>query len=315
MDERLSSVMRPVQAVGLYLVFVFLGGALIAPWLSLGVQGLAGIFPGLDALATKPFHRYLNRSLILLGLIGLWPFLRAADLRSWNAIGLPRRPDAKRLATWGFALGFASLASVVVLAMLAGVREANHLHSAGAVLIHSLNAALAAAVVSPMEEILFRGVLFGALRKTFHWTFALGLSSLLYSLLHFLERSGPITQVGWDSGFVVLLGMAGGFGDAQKLMPGLLNLILAGLILGLAYQRSGSLHFSIGLHAGWIFWMKTYGFVTSEVAADSAWFFGTGKLINGWLAFIILILVLISLSRTMLQSDPQTGWKERRLFS
>src|SRR5262249_5199828 len=98
-------------------------------------------------------------------------------------------------------------------------------------------------------------------------------------------------------------------------VPGFLNLTLAGVILGLAYQRSGSLHFSIGLHAGWIFWLKTYGFATVETAADSVWFFRTGKLINGWLAFVVLTALLVVISRHVVQVDPQIGWKERRLLS
>jgi uncharacterized protein len=97
-------------------------------------------------------------------------------------------------------------------------------------------------------------------------------------------------------------------------VPGLLNLTLVGMILGLAYQRSGSLYFSIGLHAGWIFWLKTYGFLTEEANPSLSWFYGTSALINGWLAAIILTVVLVVLSRFMVYDSPQSGWKERGLF-
>ena len=66
----------------------------------------------------------------------------------------------------------------------------------------------------------------------------------------------------WNSGLILLPRMLGGFADFHALVPGFFNLTLAGVLLGLAYQRTGNLYFSIGLHAGWIFWLKTYGAFT-----------------------------------------------------
>ena len=307
--------MRPVRAVGLYLALVFLGGALIAPWVYALVQSASGFFPGLQSLAAKPFPRYVNRSFLILGLAGLWPFLRAADLGSARAVGLGRRSDWLSQIVWGFLFGLVSLACVVFIALASGACEPAHDHTPAAVLIHSLKAASTAIVVAPLEELLFRGALFGALRKTFHWILALVLSSAVYAFVHFLERAEPVGSVGWGSGFVVLFGMLAGFGDVQKLIPGFLNLTLVGIILGLAYQRSGSLHLSIGLHAGWIFWLKTYGFITVESASSRPWFFGTSKLINGWLAFIVLAILLALLCRMLAEEDLQLGWKERKLLS
>jgi membrane protease YdiL (CAAX protease family) len=252
---------------------------------------------------------------MIFGLIGLWPFLRAAGLDGWRALGFAKRADAGGQMSWGFGVGFFSLALVVGIAVASGDRVPRPDHSAGAVFSHIVRAGGAALVVAPLEEILFRGALFGSLRKTFHWIVALLASSAFYALVHFLEHAEPVAKVDWASGFAVLGSMLAGFGDAQKLIPGFLNLSLAGIILGLAYQRSGSLYFSIGLHAGWIFWVKTSGFVTVETAASRVWFFGTGKLINGWLAFLVLAGLLAVLSRRLIQVDPQIGWKERRLLS
>ena len=102
--------MRPVRAVGLYLALVFLGGALIAPWVYALVQSASGFLPGLQALAAKPFPRYVNRSFLILGLAGLWPFLRATGLSSARSIGLGRRPDWLSQIGWGFLFGLISLA-------------------------------------------------------------------------------------------------------------------------------------------------------------------------------------------------------------
>ena len=281
--------MRSVRALVFYLVFVFAGGALIAPWLYALVQMAAEGAPALQFIASKPFARFVNRALLVFALIGLIPFLRGAGLRSWEAVGLPKRPHALIHLGWGFGFGLLSLACVVILALAGGGRQLSPENGLAAVLGHFLTAALTAAVVAPMEEIVFRGALFGSLKRSMPWKAALLLSSAIYALLHFLERPGPVPRVGWDSGFVVLAGMMAGFTDLEKLIPGFLNLTVAGVILALAFQRSGSLYFSIGLHAGWIFWLKTYGFLTDAAAGSATWVFGSAKLINGWLAFVVLV--------------------------
>jgi membrane protease YdiL (CAAX protease family) len=93
--------------------------------------------------------------------------------------------------------------------------------------------------------------------------------------------------------------MLSGFVEVERVVPGFLNLTLAGALLALAYQHTGNLYFSIGLHAGWIFWLKFYGFFTRDVASANAWFWGTRKLIDGWLALIVLALVGLVLLKLM----------------
>jgi uncharacterized protein len=307
--------MRPVRAVGLYLLFIFLGGALLAPWVYKLVQASAHGLPWLHSLASKPFARYVGRCFMLLAIVGLRPLLRQVELASWREIGLPSRTDGpNRLAT-GFLVGFVSLAIIVAVALAAGVRVRSPDLSAVGIVGRGFKAAFTAALIAPLEELFFRGALFGALRKTFHWTLALGLSSLAYAFLHFLDRAPEPAVVVWSSGLSALVSMSCGLAAPERLLPGLLNLTFVGVILGLAYQKSGSLHFSIGLHAGWIFWLKTYGAVTDDVSTTALRFYGTNKLIDGWLGFIILAVVFSLLIRFMVSSDPQSGWKERRLFS
>jgi hypothetical protein len=74
----------------------------------------------------------------------------------------------------------------------------------------------------------------------------------------------------------------------RLLVPGFLNLLLAGLMLGRAYQCTRTLWFSFGLHAGWIFWLKLYGSVTQPRTLGPSWFWGSPKLIDGWAALVVL---------------------------
>ena len=123
--------------------------------------------------------------------------------------------------------------------------------------------------------------------------FALVLSSMLYAIVHFMESARTTEAVTWLSGLELLPRMLHGFTDWQAIIPGFFNLTLAGLLLGLAYQRTGNLYFSIGLHAGWIFWLKSYGILTVKVAGTNEWWWGGARLINGWLALPVLALVAL----------------------
>src|SRR5581483_11157962 len=151
-----------------------------------------------------------------------------------------------------------------------------------------------------LEEILFRGALFGALRKVFHWTLALVLSSMFYAIVHYLESARDPETVSWLRGLQLLPGMLANFGNLHQVIPGFFNLTLAGLILGLAYQRTGNLYFSIGLHAGWIFWVKAYGIVARSAPGASDWLWGSGRMavVNGWVALPVLAATLVVFVRT-----------------
>ncbi len=181
--------MRLIRSLLIYFVVIFLGGALLAPWLYWSAQWAASQWPALGGLAASPFHRYLARALLGLALIGLVPLLRQAGMLQWRAVGLGKqgRPVADILR--GFCLGLASLACVALLA-LAGHGRVPAQWQSGMQLIHRLlNATFTAVIVAVIEEILFRGALFGVLRKAMPWPGALAVSSAVYSAVHFMFRT------------------------------------------------------------------------------------------------------------------------------
>ena len=281
--------MRPLWALVIYIVVVFFGGALLAPWLYWLAQHFAQSVP---KLAGAPFHRFLDRSFLILALAGVWPLLRALGAKSLRETGLvPPYGQLKKLSG-GFLLGFVSLALVAGIVLLSGGRALTAGASAGKIIGTILGAAGTAAVVATLEEILFRGGVFGGLRRMFYWPLALVLSSLIYALVHFLHRADFTGAVVWYSGLELVPRLLAGFTDFHALVPGFFSLALAGALLGLAYQRTGNLYFSIGLHAGWIFWLKIFGAFTAGVPQAAIWFWGTGKMIDGWLAFFVLALTL-----------------------
>ncbi|MGA9450943.1 MAG: CPBP family intramembrane glutamic endopeptidase [Verrucomicrobiia bacterium] len=286
--------MRPLWALVIYIVVVFFGGALLAPWLYWLAQHFAHSVP---KLASAPFHRFMDRSFLILAMAGVWPLLRALGAKSLRETGLVAPYGQSQKLFGGLLLGFVSLAVVAGIVLVAGGRATAGSSSVEKIIETILNAAATAAVVAILEEILFRGGVFGGLRRVFYWPLALGLSSLIYALVHFLQRADFAGAMAWYSGLELLPRMLAGFTDFHALVPGFFSLTLAGVLLGLAYQRTGNLYFSIGLHAGWIFWLKIFGTFSADVPRAAVWFWGTGKMIDGWLAFLVLALTLAVFNR------------------
>ena len=287
--------MRPLRALAIFTVVVFGGGALLAPWLYWLAQAVA---PG-SHLAGNPFHRFVHRSLLGLALAGIWPLLRSLGATSWRDVGLVNpRAEWRRIGA-GFALGFGSLAVAATIALASHERELDKSLAATRVASKLLGAIGTAVIVSVLEEILFRGAIFGGLRKIWDWRLALIASSAIYGIVHFIGSAEPAGPITWTSGIQVLPRMLRGFADWQMIVPGFFNLTLAGGMLALAYQRTGNLYLSMGLHAGWIFWRSAYGTLTTEAPSGNIWLFGTSKLTDGWLALLVLGLAFVVLVRLL----------------
>ena len=281
--------MRPFRALVIYIAVVFIGGALLSPWLYWLAQHFAGSFP---RIAGAPFHRFLDRSFLILALAGLWPLMRALGAKSWREMGVTPPYGQWNKLGGGLLFGLGSLAMVAGIAIGFGGFHFAKTADAHKMISTVFSAAGTAIAVAVMEEILFRGGIFGGLRRVLYWPFALVASSAIYALVHFLQRADLAGVVGWNSGLVLLPHVLGGFTDFHAFVPGFFTLTVAGALLGLAYQRTGNLYFSIGLHAGWIFVLKIFGALAIQTPGAGTWFWGTAKMFDGWLAFLVLALAL-----------------------
>lgn len=269
---------------------------MVAPGLYLVAQWGAEQFPAVEKIAYQPFHRYVNRCFMVIAIVGLWPLSKIARLSLADA-GWAAGKDRWKLLRQGLFVGFVSLAIPASLCVVAGERTLYLPETVALWLKHFGNAIGAAVLVSVLEEAVFRGVVFGSLKKHTTLPLALGISSGIYALVHFFERTRHEGEVIWSSGLALLPKMMRGFGEWDMIIPGFFSLTVAGIILALAVRTTGSLYFSIGLHAGWIFWLKTYKFFTRPVGETHAWFWGSGKLIDGWIAFFVLLGVWAVLTR------------------
>jgi len=304
--------MRPYRIVALYIGGVLLGGALLAPWVYWLAQGLAHLIPAAHSLAEHPFHRYEHRALLLCAVLGLRPFLRALGVRSWADLGLSGRPGKAGRVVGGVALSVGALALAAVVALLAGARAVNTDIGFEALGGRLAGVALTAVVVSVLEEVLFRGGLFGGLRQADRWKRALVVSSLLYALLHFFGSPPSPETVTWTSGLALLPGMLSGFVDLGRLVPDFFNIFVVGALLAVAYHRTGDLYYSMGMHAGLIFAASAYGTLTVPVPGVHLAYWGSGILIDGWMAFLVLSLTMVALLFRLPQPRPEEARAEER---
>jgi membrane protease YdiL (CAAX protease family) len=285
--------MRQILLLLIYLVVVFGGGALVAPELYESVQWAAGRWAAMGKLAGSPFSRYVLRSVLGLAVILLWPLLRGCGMLKAREMGLAGNGRIVREFVSGFFVGFGSLAAAAGLAIVCGGRSANLGRPDFTHVL--LGAATTAIVVAVLEELIFRAALFGILRKAFPWAVALVISSAVYASLHFIQKPPTPSHLDWLSGFRILPQMLDLSG--VSISPAVFTLFLAGSALALAYQRTSALFMSIGLHAGWIFWLTTYRSLTRDASGASQLWWGSDKLIDGWIPCLILGMVLVGVWR------------------
>lgn len=286
--------MRPVRAILIYLVAIFLGSALIAPPIYFIINEFSQHSELCNRLVSRGFHKFLSRSMMVIAIVGLIPLLRSLGFKSLAEVGLAPFKNHWKQTCYGFLFGFFTLSVPVIASLLCGDVSLNPEKMAH-VPKHLLNAGFSAIVVSFLEELLFRGGIMGSVQRFYEWRFALAFSSAIYAIVHFFAKIERLTEIHWYSGFVGILTMFRGFLDLKALIPGFLNLFLVGIILGIFFKRFGNLYFSIGTHAGWIFWLKIYGFFAVFNESHNVWLFGSAKLVDGWLTFFVLLPLALAL--------------------
>ncbi|MBI5397802.1 MAG: CPBP family intramembrane metalloprotease [Verrucomicrobia bacterium] len=257
--------MKTLRAFGIYAATV----VAVACAVSFPLEAVCQHFGWLEG---KPWFKCFSLSAKVTALAGVWPLLRALGMASWEGIGLRARwsPGAAR-ATAGWGVGFAGTMLLGVWAVWAG----NRTWEQGP--LASLWPALATGViVAVIEETLFRGVIFGALRREWGAARALWASSVFFGALHFVAAQ-PKTALATMAAFV--------------------SLTCIGAVLAWCYWRSGSLYLSIGVHAGCVTALKWWTELTHRGGAEMDWLFGAGRfrLVSGVGAVPMILLVWLAL--------------------
>lgn len=242
--------MKDLAKIFGYLAAVIVLGALLAPPLYWAAQWLAGhgVFP---VLAEFKFQKFFNRAALVSALLLLWPVIRALRLGGWRDLGIAPDPRWRQHLLAGFLIaGFmvAAMAFAYVQLGIYRIRDVIAWHKIPLV-------ALSAVTVAFLEEALFRGAIFGLLRRTLRPFAALFWVTALFAIVHFLkpDESYDPGAVGWLSGFDLIPHTFHQFAEPMTLLAGFTTLFALGWLCGDATLRTRALWLSIGLHAGVVF--------------------------------------------------------------
>ena len=241
--------MKDLAKLLLYLASLLVLGALAAPPLYWTAQTLVATGRMSD-LFNYDFETYFHRALLIAAVLLLWPLLRTLRVRSWHDLALEKNPRPARDVVVGFLI--ATIPVVCCGAVLLALKIYSPRQT---VLWAKVPAVLVAALAVPViEEMFFRGLILGVLQRSLRRGTALVITSLFFSVVHFLKApdtaAGPVT---WFSGFVSIGNSFGQFSDPVVVMYGFVTLFVIGCILADVRLATRSLWMPIGLHAGWIF--------------------------------------------------------------
>ena len=273
--------MRGLSVAGLYLLTAVLLGSTLAATL--------------QEFLSYPFDRVLTRSVLLVLLILLIPLWKMV---SKETSGLRFGDFSFRQFSQSFLIGLFILAIPVVVLLLLEVRlvvldlQISFLSILGILLVGIVLACL----IGLFEEILFRGFLYGSLKKPVGGLIATLISSALYSSVHFLKPTGELElPVNWLAGFIYLEQSIGNMILLHQDWDARLSLMILGCFFCLVRERF-NLFCCIGLHAAFVVGIAISRQLTT-VNLDSQ-FLGLissyneiiGQLVSFWLLLLVYVM-------------------------
>lgn len=279
--------MKTYRRLLLYPIVALAVAAILGPWVAALWSRLADSQPEFEQIFGGVF--IAAATLLILSSPSLLriEFLREAGLGSFKQ-GLP---DFLR----GFAIAVASMAVLGLLMSLAGIFTPGFFHSLYDSLQWSGKALLSALAVGFFEELFFRGILFRGLLEDTRRATAFVAANLFYAAVHFPKPPEKFEVGGLDplAGIRFLQQTLQPFLNPVEILPGLVGLFIIGLVLSYAFFRTRALYLSIGLHAGWVFALKTMRVYGEFERGDLGWVFGSTdpKIVSGVVTWIGIALV------------------------
>ena len=280
----------------------FIGAILLA-----GLIGALLAYPAYEltsTFASWAFHRVASRVAMLVLIAELVWLCRRLNLRRARdfGYGLPWRRFLKLSAMWG-AIGIATAAVGAAFLLSTHLRVVSPdftptvLNFARIFLI-GLSSGVAVAL---LEETVIRGAMHTAIeRESGPWTAAL-LTAPLFAVLHFFAKTRIAPEdVGWGSGFELLLRSFSPLAQPALVFDSFLSWLIVGLILSLTRVLTGNIAVAIGLHAGWVIVLRMLqeGTNSAEAPQYAFWVGRFDGLLGYWLMpWGICIAIALWLSR------------------
>lgn len=291
-DETSSDVLK----VWLYTVAAVLLGAWLSPFLYNAGKALAeissakqtnGLLEWLGGMCrTAEFPKFFEVGLVVAAGLLFLPMISWLRGGRTTESGPAWRPRGRSPATGqrlspnprGFRQGVIGFLLVTLLFLLfaaalvfAGVLDWKNPGIPLAKLV--LRGGIIALVLAVFQEILFRGIAMGIFLRAMRPATALGMSAVLFAIVHFLNPPPGLNVVDPDAagvGFELLRKIAAQLSEPRAIFGVFSPLLALGFVLAYARWRTASLYLPIGLHAGWIFVNGLLGSVTFATGSTDA---------------------------------------------
>ncbi len=238
--SHLATTIKAVGAVALrILALLIVWGVLLAPFFV-----LRGGFGSSQESITPLDRLYVETASALMLLVALWLMLRFVDHRSFRSIGFKAK-QLFRETGLGLLLGTAMLGMALLLVWVGGWLGAPGGSGSLGSPVLILGIALLANAVT--QEVTVRGYVLQTIEDKFGWWKALLWSSIFFVALH------------------------GGALAEGAILP-IVNLLLAGVLFGLAYLVTRNLWLPIGAHFAWNFLLgPVLGLTVTGQSLDGGW--------------------------------------------
>jgi membrane protease YdiL (CAAX protease family) len=280
----------------------FCGAILLA-----GVVTACVAYPAYEAatgFANFAFHRVGSRIAMLVLAAELVWVCRHLHLNSKRdyGYGLPWRTFLTRSLKWGV-IGMLSAGCGALFLLGTGLRVRDPqfmpgLASFARIFAVGLGSGVAVALI---EETLMRGAMHTAIEaESGPWTAAL-LTAPLFAVLHLYAKVRiPAEELGWHSGFDLLVLSFAPLAHFGLVYDSLLSWLIVGLILSLTRVLTGNIAVALGLHAGWVVVLRMLqeATVRGSTPQYSMWVGRFDGLLGLWLVpWGLCILAMLWVSR------------------
>jgi len=230
-------------------------------------------------------------------------------LELWRSYGFDFSESWKKLLAYGFLGGAVTVALMAVVEVAFGPNYVRHPFLVQDIIERFFKGLLSGTIVGVVEEFFFRGFIFLNLRRKLNVWVSVILASVFYSLSHFFDNGRifiPQNPTVRDA-LRLLVGYLEPIAwHPSAVLPQFVGLFLFGIILNIAFVRTRSLLFSIGVHAGAVFIIKfQYSFVRQGLEVYHP-FFGANPYYDGpveWLFLILLGSVIWLRTKNFLQKN------------
>jgi len=240
-----------------------------------------------------PFPRIFDRTVIGTLLIAILSRAHAFKLGPRLANGFARPGKNAPGVLAGFGVAIAAMGVLVVLALVVGGPGTATIAGLAYRAVRYLPAAILIAII---EEGFFRAFLLDGMKSDFGWRGAIAASSAVYALAHLVRSPARLYVSGLEpaAGARNVIAVLAQLADPHAMLAPLIGLFLIGLVLGEAFVLTGTVYFSIGMHAGLIVGLKSWPAVAPDRSSIPGWLFGSGRfpLVSGAAAWAIAILIL-----------------------